>query len=62
MKLRIPADYKESAAASDARRKYLREWKRKHPERVKLYQARYWEKKAAEAAELTEDQQEPAEN
>ena len=40
--------------AKAARRAYKKEWQRKHPEKVKEYAARYWEKKAA-AAELPAD-------
>lgn len=50
-------------AAKEARRQYRREWNKAHKDNIKRYQARYWEKKAREAAEaksdgaeLTEDQ------
>jgi hypothetical protein len=43
-------------AAAQARREYLRQWKRANPDKVKAHQARYWERKAAEAA----GQQQPA--
>ncbi|MCD8050130.1 MAG: phosphatase [Clostridiales bacterium] len=34
--------------AKAARRAYQREWARKHPDRVKEHQQRYWAKKAAQ--------------
>ena len=37
-------------AAKAARREYKKKWQREHPEKVKQYQARYWDKKAREAA------------
>lgn len=54
-------------AAQEARREYLREWRRSHKDNVKRHNQTYWEKKAREAAaaaqasgqdpeELTEDQ------
>lgn len=53
--------------AQEARREYLREWRRTHKDNVKRHNQTYWEKKAREAAaaaqasgqdpeELTEDQ------
>ena len=53
--------------AQEARREYLREWRRSHKDNVKRHNQTYWEKKAREAAaaaqasgqdpeELTEDQ------
>ena len=36
--------------AKEARRAYKRKWARENPEKVKEYQARYWEKKAKAAA------------
>lgn len=38
---------KLSEEAKEARRRYLREWKSKNPDKVKASIARYWEKKAA---------------
>jgi len=35
-------------AAREAKNKYLREWRRNNPDKVKAANARYWEKKAAE--------------
>ena len=37
-------------AAKEARRAYKRKWQQDNPDKVKAYQARYWEKKAKEAA------------
>lgn len=34
---------------------YNREWKRAHPDRVREYERRYWEKKASLAAESEGD-------
>lgn len=34
--------------AKKLRREYQREWQRSHPEAVKLYNERYWERRAAE--------------
>ena len=36
----------------ESRNKYMREWRKKHPEKVKEYQDKYWAKKAAQAAEV----------
>ncbi len=36
--------------ATEARRQYLREWNRKNREKQRLYQIRYWTKKAHENA------------
>lgn len=41
-------------AAAEARRAYKREWNRKNRDKVKAAQARYWEKKAQEAAAAAE--------
>jgi len=38
-----------SSAAREAKNAYLRQWKRDHPERIKEYERRYWEKKAQQA-------------
>lgn len=50
-------------AAQEARREYLREWRRTHKDNVRKHNQTYWEKKAREAAaaaqkpeELTEEQ------
>lgn len=37
-------------AAKEARRAYKRAWAKKNPEKIRGYQERYYEKKAAEAA------------
>lgn len=34
--------------AKKLRREYQREWQRSHPESVKMYNERYWERRAAE--------------
>ena len=39
-----------SAAALEQRRAYLREWRKKNPEKLAEQRRRYWERKAAEAA------------
>lgn len=39
---------KKNDAAREAKNKYLREWRRNNPDKVKAANARYWEKKAAE--------------
>lgn len=40
----------ESAAAAALRRRYQNEWRKKNKAKVKEYNRRYWEKKAAEMA------------
>lgn len=37
-------------AAKEAQREYTRRWRRANPDKVRDYNARYWEKKAKEAA------------
>lgn len=37
--------------AKAARREYKRQWAKNNPEKVKAQQERYWNKKAAEAAQ-----------
>ena len=37
-----------SEAAKEAKRAYFRKWKKANRDKVKAYQARYWEKKAKE--------------
>lgn len=34
----------------EARREYMREWRKKNPEKLRAAQERYWVKKAAEIA------------
>jgi len=46
-----------SEQAKAARRAYKAEWARKNPDKVKAQQERYWAKRAAQAAQET--QQEP---
>jgi len=49
-------------AAKAARRAYKKKWQQENPDKVKEYQRRYWEKKAAEAQEpqqITIDEIEP---
>lgn len=38
-------------AAREAQREYMREWRRKNPERVREKNKRYWERKAAAGKE-----------
>lgn len=35
-----------TTAAKEARREYMKNWKREHPDRVKAHQANYWNKRA----------------
>lgn len=37
-----------SEKARQARKAYKRKWQQENPEKVKSYQEKYWEKKAAE--------------
>ncbi len=37
--------------AAELRRKYLQEWRKKNPEKVKKYNEAYWEKRLAREAE-----------
>ena len=37
--------------ARKAQREYMRKWRKENPDRVKEATRRYWEKKAAEAAQ-----------
>lgn len=46
-------------AAKEARRAYKRKWQQDNPDKVKAYQARYWEKKAKEAAAAAVPGKEP---
>ena len=41
--------------AIEARRAYKREWARKNPDKIKEYQARFYERKAAQAAAEAEN-------
>lgn len=38
-------------AAREARRLYKKEWRKNNPDKVREYNKRYWEKKAAQSAE-----------
>lgn len=40
-----------TAAAREAQRVYMREWRKKNPERVREKNKRYWEKKAKQTQE-----------
>lgn len=42
----------------EARREYIREWRKRNPEKVQAAQERYWAKKAAEIAAKREKQPE----
>ena len=45
-------------AAKEARKNYLREWRRSNPDKVRAQKARYWERKAEavrQAAEMTDN-------
>ena len=33
-------------SAAELRREYIKEWRRKNPDKVKLYNQTYWERKA----------------
>ena len=35
-----------SAAAREARRAYKRDWAKKHPDKIRAQQQRYWERRA----------------
>lgn len=48
-------------AAKEARRAYKREWQRKNKDKVKAYQEKYWNKKAAEMAAASSPGGDPAE-
>lgn len=48
-----------TAEAIKARKAYKKKWQQDNPEKVKQYQCRYWEKKAAAAAEAAAEQAEP---
>jgi hypothetical protein len=41
---------KVTDAATEARRAYKRKWNAAHKDKVKEYQKKYWERKAAELA------------
>ena len=45
--------------ALEARRAYKREWARRNPDKIREQQRRFWERKAAAAAERQAEQQTP---
>lgn len=48
--------------ARAARNAYLRKWAREHPEKIREYAARHWEKKAAQMKEYLEGKEETDED
>lgn len=48
--------------AKEARRAYIRAWNKRNPDKLKAYQERYWNKRAAREAaqEATPEQAQPA--
>lgn len=48
-----------TAEAMKARKAYKKKWQQDNPEKVKQYQSKYWERKAAAAAEAAAEQAEP---
>ena len=50
-----------TAEALKARKAYKKQWQKNNPEKVKQYQCRYWERKAAAAAAEAEAAAEQAE-
>ena len=47
-----------SEAAREARRAYKREWNRRNPDKVKAAQERYWNRKAQQAQQTQDAQEE----
>ena len=47
-----------SEAAREARRAYKREWNRRNPDKVKEAQERYWNRKAQQAQQTQDAQEE----
>lgn len=45
-----------NVSARDARRAYLREWRRKNPDKVRAATERYWERRAAKLSAEAEEQ------
>ena len=37
---------RDDIAAADARRAYMRQWRRNNPDKVRAHQERYWAKRA----------------
>lgn len=48
-----------SPEAKKAAAAYVREWRRKNPEKARATQVRYWEKKARQAAETAATEKSP---
>ena len=48
--------------ARQARNAYLRKWAKDHPEKIREYAARHWEKKAAQMKEYLEGKEETDED
>lgn len=46
-------------AARAARREYKKKWQRENADKVKKYQADYWNRKAQEAAAAAQDHDDP---
>lgn len=49
-------DKQLSKAAKSIRNEYYRQWRAANPDKVRAKNRRYWEKKAAKAAEETNEQ------
>ena len=47
--------------AAEARRKYMKEWRKRNRDRVKAYNERYWNRKAEAAEADTEEQEKGSE-
>mgnify|MGYP004732961529 CR=1 FL=1 len=41
----------DSITPEEARRAYLRDWKKAHPDKVREYNARYWKRRAERMAQ-----------
>ena len=41
----------QQLAMKEARRQYMREWRKNNPDKVRAHQQRYWEKKGREYLE-----------
>ena len=41
----------KSGKPNPARQAYLKKWRKEHPDRIKVYNQRYWEKKLKEYLE-----------
>ena len=51
-----------SKEAIAARRAYQKKWRQEHPDKVRGYNRRYWEKKAQEQSTQTEQEQQSETN